>query len=197
LFLQEADKAKVVEVNLGCRDRDSTHRYRLFVTTFLGYGANEAISRYHRHRILGQFSGHQTGKKIRGLVKTNYIGDPCLPIGFKQDLTVHIDLEHLINTDAKNSLKEEQPLFLVGSGNWDSCYKEIAMFIKTSEPYFKHCDPDEPSCPDAGIQMPPIPVQNSEFYGFSEFWYTMEDVVRMGGPYLYDKFAIASRVRVL
>ena len=52
----EKDKSQVVEVNLGCRDRDSKHRYRIFVTTFLGYGANEAIARYHRHVLLSQLT---------------------------------------------------------------------------------------------------------------------------------------------
>ena len=51
----EKEKSKVVEVNLGCRESDKNHRYRLFVKSFLGYGANEAISRYHRHLILSQF----------------------------------------------------------------------------------------------------------------------------------------------
>ena len=51
----EDDKAKVVEVNLGCRASDSSHRYKLFVKSFLGYGSNEAINRYRRSLILSQF----------------------------------------------------------------------------------------------------------------------------------------------
>ena len=30
------------------------------------------------------------------------------------------------------------------------------------------------------MQMPPLPMENSEFYGFSEFWYSMEEVLGMG-----------------
>ena len=37
-----------------------------------------------------------------------------------------------------------------------------------------------------------IRFRNSEFYGFSEFYYTMEDVLRMGGPYEYMKFQKAA-----
>ena len=54
-IFSEKDKTKVVDVNLGCRASDKSHQYRLFVTTFLGYGANEAIARYHRYLVLSQF----------------------------------------------------------------------------------------------------------------------------------------------
>ena len=50
------------------------------------------------------------------------------------------------------------------------------------------------SLSDAGIKMPPIPLEHTDFYGFSEFWYTTEDIVHMGGLYSYDNFANASRV---
>ena len=32
-------------VNLGCRDHELEHQYRLYVSTFLGYGANQAMTR--------------------------------------------------------------------------------------------------------------------------------------------------------
>ncbi len=50
------------------------------------------------------------------------------------------------------------------------------------------------SCPDAGIRVPAIPFDSSEFYGFSEFWYSTEDVLKMGGPYLLSKHKQASSV---
>lgn len=40
----------------------------------------------------------------------------------------------------------------------------------------------------------PIDFSNSEFYGFSEFYYCMEDVLRMGGQYDSDKYSRAATV---
>jgi len=38
---------------------------------------------------------------------------------------------------------------------------------------------------------------STEFYAFSEFWYTSEDVLKLGGVYVFDKFKQASQVRIL
>lgn len=43
---EELPKHLVAEVNLGCQDSDTEHTYRVYVTTFLGYGANSARERY-------------------------------------------------------------------------------------------------------------------------------------------------------
>lgn len=34
------------EFNLGCQDSDEDHKYNVYVTTFLGYGANAARKTY-------------------------------------------------------------------------------------------------------------------------------------------------------
>lgn len=45
-----------------------------------------------------------------------------------------------------------------------------------------------------GIYQPPLPYHNSEFYGFSEFYYCTEDVLRMGGDYNSARFLKAAQV---
>lgn len=47
-----------------------------------------------------------------------------------------------------------------------------------------------------GVYQPPIHFQNSEFYGFSEFYYCTEDVLRMGGNYDAAAFTRAAKVTV-
>ena len=61
----------------------------------------------------------------------------------------------------------------------------LTEFTNDREPYFKTCSSKDDTCPNAGMKMPPIPMQNSEFYGFSEFWYSMEEVLGMGKTHFY------------
>ena len=44
----------MVEVNLGCglgSAHGSQHKHRVFVSTYLGYGTNEARTRYYRQLL--------------------------------------------------------------------------------------------------------------------------------------------------
>ena len=51
---QENERLQVEEINLGCSDDDTEHTYKVFVKTFLGYGANEALARHRRDLLLSQ-----------------------------------------------------------------------------------------------------------------------------------------------
>lgn len=42
----------------------------------------------------------------------------------------------------------------------------------------------------------PINFSNSEFYGFSEFFYCMEDVLRIGGQYDSERYSQAAKVHL-
>lgn len=41
-------------------------------------------------------------------------------------------------------------------------------------------------CSFAGIYQPPINLDRMEFYGFSEYWFSMNDVLGLRGQYKYE-----------
>lgn len=45
-FQEEAGKSVLAEFNLGCDVEHTQHVYRVYVTTFLGFGGNMARQRY-------------------------------------------------------------------------------------------------------------------------------------------------------
>jgi len=184
--MTEKDKAQVAEINLGCKDHDTEHTYRLFVTTFLGFGANQAMARYQRQLFL------QTALSsgVQGLDPDHRLRDPCSPLGMKHNLTLDLDLTHLnLGSDLKTQLRDRQTVHLYGTGDWELCYKQLSNFTRDKD-QFAVC---RENCPDTSIRPPPIQFDNSEFYGFSEFWYSMDDVLGMGGQYMFNKYKQAGK----
>ncbi|XP_069756298.1 ectonucleoside triphosphate diphosphohydrolase 4-like isoform X2 [Narcine bancroftii] len=154
---EEAARGLLAEFNLGCDVHHTEHVYRVYVTTFLGFGGNYVRHRYEdlifnnattTNRLLGQHVGVSA--------ESPYL-DPCLS---------------LETTDTIQ--KDEQILHLKGVGNFDECCKQIKPFLNKG---------NETNTSFNGVYQPPIDFYNSEFYGFSEFYYCTEDVLRMGGQY--------------
>lgn len=65
------------KINLGCREDDSLFKYKLFVTTFLGYGVNEGIRKYE-HMLLSKLKD-QNGTVIQ---------DDCMPLNLHKTVTL-------------------------------------------------------------------------------------------------------------
>lgn len=150
----------MAEFNLGCKSTDLDHNYQLYVSTFLGYGANSARERYEE--MLLQLSANSS----QGYHKLNPIPDPCLPLG----------LHH------KSADRVHHETYFVGLGDYNKCKMNLLPLLNLTVPCQKH------PCSMNGIYQANINFNNSEFYGFSEFWYSMEDVYRVGGHYDSIKF---------
>uniref|UniRef100_M3YZX2 nucleoside-triphosphate phosphatase n=4 Tax=Mustela putorius furo TaxID=9669 RepID=M3YZX2_MUSPF len=164
---EEEAKILLAEFNLGCDVQHTEHVYRVYVTTFLGFGGNFARQRYEdlvlnetltKNRLLGQ--------KI-GLSPDSPFLDPCLPVG-------------LTDVVERNS----QVLHIRGRGDWASCGALLSPLLARSNTSQASLN---------GIYQSPIDFNNSEFYGFSEFFYCTEDVLRIGGRYHGPTFAKAAQ----
>ncbi|RUS90479.1 hypothetical protein EGW08_001747 [Elysia chlorotica] len=146
----------VSEIHLGCKDSDLEHAYKVYVTTFLGYGANSARERYENMLALQQKSTLQTTSKAQA------IPDVCLPSGMT-----------ISGKDAAGNPHE-----FLGTGDFSACETALEPLMNLTEPCLKS------PCSLNGVHQPGIDM-SSQFYGFSEFWYSTEDVFKMGGPYEY------------
>ena len=116
----------------------------------------------------------------------------------KSDITLSVEFDKLSSDDMISFLKEnltisskEVTFYTVGTGAWTNCYDTIKDFMKESEPFIKECKLEKEgsgNCADNGIHLPSLlHVELKEFYGFSEFWYSMEDVLDLGGQFINEK----------
>lgn len=94
--------------------------------------------------------------------------DPCLPV----------DLQDQVGPST-------QRLHLRGTGDFDRCRLLLQPFLNRTNETHTSLD---------GVYQPAIDYGNSQFYGFSEFYYCTEDVLRMGGNYNATKYAQAAKV---
>ncbi|KAF9916799.1 Golgi apyrase [Linnemannia zychae] len=139
-----------------------TLEYNVFVTTFLGYGSNQARRRYVKDYLLEEnrkfLEKEQPGVQIA-------IKDPCLP--------KHLQL-------SETHTVPHVPL--MGSGSFQECLKKVEVLLNKD----KECH-DEP-CLFNGVHTPPIDFNINTFIGVSEYWYSSHDILGLGGAYDYAEF---------
>ena len=108
---------------------------------------------------------------VTNLTADYVIHDPCLPVN---------RLEQKFYENVQFTLK--------GTGNLNACLRGVTSLLnKTS------CTTKSP-CAMHGLYQPEINFDKSEFYGFSEFYYTMEDILSIAGKYSSAKFKRTAQV---
>ncbi|GMG23871.1 unnamed protein product [Ambrosiozyma monospora] len=139
-----------------------TQDWSVFVSTWLGFGANQARKRHLRNLILALPEGvnyDQDGDGDYDLI------DPCAPRG------MIIEQEH-------DGINYE----ITGSGDYKTCMKLIYPLL------LKHLPCRDSPCLFNGVHAPTIDFKKDKFVGVSEYWYTANDVFKMGGDYNFLKF---------
>lgn len=128
--------------------------YKVFVTTWLGFGANEARRRY--------VADLEESYAIDGILE---VPDPCLPTGLRLNFDGSI-----ISDDGSPSLSNH---YLRGVGKFDECLKRTFPLLEKDIP----C-PDEP-CLVHGVHVPAIDFEVNHFIGISEYWHTTHEIFEM------------------
>ncbi|KAI4172899.1 MAG: hypothetical protein LQ343_003307 [Gyalolechia ehrenbergii] len=129
--------------------------YKVFVTTWLAYGVNEARRKFVEK--LQQESGQETPKELQ---------DPCLPKGLTTTTKGDIFLPGSKTVNGKTPK-------LLGTGNFQECLKRTYPLLDKDAP----CE-DEP-CLFHGIHVPAIDFDVNHFVGVSEYWHTTHEVFEM------------------
>ncbi|XP_066410697.1 ectonucleoside triphosphate diphosphohydrolase 7 isoform X1 [Molothrus aeneus] len=163
----EAAKSLLAEFNLGCDVQHTGHMYRVYVNTFLGFGGNFARQRYEEHVLNQTYVHNRLHNQQTGLSPKMPFLDPCLPVGLEDTV-----------------VRGGQTLYIRGRGDWQACAKLLQPLLAGSNG--SHVSLVE-------TYKAPIDFSNSEFYGFSEFFYCTEDVLRLGGQYSALTFTSAAQ----
>jgi Golgi nucleoside diphosphatase len=156
----------LLSVNLRLLDGEDVH-HPVFVTTWLGYGTNQARERYIDASIAQHLKEHPPDPGQSAAIGTEkaitVVSDPCLP----KSLTL---------TESRH------PGYLLqGTGSFPECLKRSAPLLNKELP----C-PDEPCL--MGVHVPPIDFSVNHFIGISEYWYSTQELWSMGGVYDFPTF---------
>lgn len=151
----DEDLSKVVLRNIN----GESQMWRVFVETWLGFGANQARSRYLKNLIY-----LSAGTSPKSDKRTVY--DPCMP----KDAQI------------KGFEYEGRKYSIKGSGNYQSCLRDIYPLL------MKHLKCIDEPCLFNGIHAPKMNFEKDKFVGVSEYWYTANDIFHSGGEYNFHSF---------
>lgn len=148
--------------------------HKVFVTTWLGYGANKARERYAAQIVNALESDRSSNPET----SSDVILDPCLP----KDLQL-VGQPHRHPSASQHS---KQPHTLVGTGSFEQCLEKTSPLLNKDAP----CS--SPPCLFDGVHVPPIDFSVSQFIGVSEYWYSTEHVFGLGGAYDFVQYERAA-----
>lgn len=104
------------------------------------------------------------------------VQDPCLPKSLPKPVTL--------------STNETSPTYTrMGIGDFEQCQKNLKSLLNINAP----CS-DDP-CSFNGVYQPVINYSSLEIFGFSEYWYTTDDILQVSGDYNFNKFQDAASVK--
>lgn len=86
---------------------------------------------------------------------------------------------------------------LVGTGNYSGCRDALVPLLSPGDKQGSKIKTDAIECSKDLLHNLPINFTIMPFYGFSEFWYTMNDVLAIGGPYRKTSFDNHATVSVI
>lgn len=171
---EERKKTKgLTDVRLRLIGGEEIH-HEVFVTTWLGYGTNQARERY-LDRTISQYETAQDAEKDG---RHGPISDPCLPRNL-----VHEETSSYPGHEDSHS---KTPHTFVGTGSFEQCLRNVEPLLNKDAP----C-PDVP-CLFNGVHVPHIDFSVSRFIGVSEYWYSSEHVFGLGGPYSFVEYERAA-----
>ncbi|KIP08716.1 hypothetical protein PHLGIDRAFT_68805 [Phlebiopsis gigantea 11061_1 CR5-6] len=142
--------------------------HQVFVTTWLGYGTNQARERYVGQTVT-EYEAARAMLHAPSSTAGELVPDPCLP----KDL----QLTEAPVQPSSATAHAKQPHTLVGTGSFEQCLRRVSPLLNKDAP----C-PDGP-CLFNGVHVPPIDFSVSHFIGISEYWYSSEHVFGLGGSY--------------
>ena len=168
--VKHADNLLKVKMKL-LSGKEVTHP--VFVTTFLGFGTNQARGRYVDQEIKAftklsdeqhQESGSTEIAAGGATEKIVFVDDPCLP-------------KDLMLTEARHS-----GYTLRGTGDFSQCVKKTGPLLN------KEVECLDLPCLFNGVHVPAIDFSVNHFIGISEYWYSTQDVWSMGNIYDFVQF---------
>jgi Golgi apyrase len=136
--------------------------YKVFVTTWLGFGVNQARQRYI--------------KALLNSSKSKELPDPCMPAGLKIDVTEDGQMIDPDESDSDDDGDDEKKpaAQLVGTGKFSECLHQTYPLLEKE----KECL-DMP-CLINGQHVPAIDFDVNHFVGVSEYWHTTHEIFEKG-----------------
>ena len=126
--------------------------YKVFTTTWLGFGVNEARKRYV-----------EALQMASGAIDSKVLQDPCLPAGLS------INTKGDVFLPGSKEVNGQTP-HLNGTGDFDTCLVKTLPLLEKD-----HICEDNP-CLLNGVHVPAIDFDVNHFIGVSEYWHTTHDI---------------------